>query len=322
MNTPLVTTLSSKTKTVKISQNSPFVIIGERINPTNRKKLAAALLALETHAANPDHPEFKEGYAYVQGEAVKQVEAGAHVLDVNVGFAGGDEAVVMPIAVKAILEVVDVPLSFDSPNATAVEAGLRTFNDITGGKGLINSTTAEVERAERMLPIAKKFGAALVALAHGESGIPNNVEERFAAAQTILRQCSDFGIPPEDILLDPLTLTVGADDQAGKVCLATLRRVTLELGLNTTNGASNVAFGLPDRKAINLTYLPMLIANGLTSAITNPMEAEIVTASKAADMLSGRDRSCLNWIKHNRAKAKAQAEAEAKAQAEALAKAA
>jgi 5-methyltetrahydrofolate--homocysteine methyltransferase len=314
MTEPLVTTLASRTKTARIGQEFPFVIIGERINPTNRKRLAAALLALETHANNPDHPDFKDGYAYVQAQAVRQVEAGAHVLDVNVGFAGGDEPVVMPIAVKAILEVVDVPLSIDSPDARAVEAGLRVFTEITGGKGLINSTTAEPERAEKMLPIAKKYGAALIGLAHGASGIPVVVEERFEAARTIMQQCADHGIPPENILIDPLTLTVGADDQAGKVCMGTLRRVTFELGLNTTNGASNVAFGLPDRKSINLTYLPMLIAGGLTSAITNPLEPEIVSATKAADMLMGRDRSCLAWIKHNRAKAKAEAEAKAAAQ--------
>lgn len=301
----MMTTLASKTTTVRIGPDLPFVIIGERINPTNRKKLAAALQALETHAGTPDHPEFQEGCAYVQGEAIKQLEAGAHVLDVNVGFAGGDEAVVMPIAVKAILEAVDAPLCLDSPNAAAVEAGLRVFNDLTGGKGLINSTTAEPARAAKVLPIAKKYGAAVVALAHGESGIPVTVEERFAAAQTIVQQCSDHGIPPEDILLDPLTLTVGADDRAARVCLETLRRVVTELGLNTTNGASNVAFGLPDRKAINLTYLPMLIAAGLTSAITNPLEPEIIAASKAADMLMGRDRSCLGWIRYQRSKAKA-----------------
>jgi 5-methyltetrahydrofolate--homocysteine methyltransferase len=305
----MITTLSSKSNTVRISPDSPFVIIGERINPTNRKKLAAALQALESYANKPDQPEFKEGYAYVQGEAVKQLEAGAQILDVNVGFAGGDEAVVMPIAVKAILEAVDVPLCLDSPNAAALEAGLRIFNEMTGGKGLINSTTAERERADRVLPIAKKYGAAVVALAHGESGIPINVDERFEAAKTIMQKCADYGIPSEDILLDPLTLTVGADDRAGRVCIDTLRRVVLELGLNTTNGASNVAFGLPERKAINLTYLGMLISAGLTSAITNPLEPEIVAASKAADMLMGRDKSCLNWIKYQRARAKALAAA-------------
>lgn len=313
MSIPLITTLASRTNTVQISQNSPFVIIGERINPTNRKQLAAAMLGLETHAGNPNHPDFKEGYAYIQSEAIKQIEAGAHVLDVNVGFAGADEPVVMSIVVRAILEAVDVPLCIDSPNADAVEAGLRTFTEITGGKGLINSTTAEPERAEKMLPIAKKYGAAVIGLAHGTSGIPNNVEERFEAAKTIMHQCCDHGIPPEDILLDPLTLTVGADDQAGRVCLGTLHRVSTELGLNSTNGASNVAFGLPDRKSINLTYLPMLIAAGLVSAITNPLVPEIVTAAKAADMLIGRDPSCLRWIQYNRAKAQAQAQTATKA---------
>src|SRR3990172_5393065 len=142
----MITTLCSRTNTVRISPDPPFVIIGERINPTNRKKLAAALQALETHADNPNHPEFKEGYAYVQGEAVKQLEAGAHVLDVNVGFAGGDEALVMPIAVKAILEAVDVPLCMDSPSAAAVEAGVRVFNEMTGGKGLFYLFTTQRRR--------------------------------------------------------------------------------------------------------------------------------------------------------------------------------
>lgn len=300
-----VTTLASRSKTVEIGLDKTFVMIGERINPTNRKKLTGALKVMEAEHDTQSSAEFQAAVEYLQGMAIRQVEAGAQVLDVNVAFAGAEEHIVMPVAVRAILDAVDVPLSIDSPNAAAVEAGLSVFNEVTGGKALINSTTAEPERMEKMVPLAKKFGAALIGLSHGPGGIPDQPEGRVEAAQTIMQHCQDYGVPAEDLLVDSLTLTVGADHRAPWVCIETTRQVMYDLGLNTTTGASNVAFGLPDRKRINITYLPMLVSAGLVSAITNPLEEELLATVYAADMLFGRDPSCLNWINYNRSKANA-----------------
>lgn len=198
-----VTTLASRSKTVEIGLDKTFVMIGERINPTNRKKLTAALKVMEAEHETQSSAEFQAAVEYLQSMAVRQVEAGAQVLDVNVAFAGAEEAIVMPVAVRAILDVVDVPLSIDSPDAAAVEAGLSVFNEITGGKALINSTTAEPERMEKMVPLAKKFGAALIGLSHGPGGIPDQPEGRVEAAQAIMHHCQDYGVPPEDILVFP-----------------------------------------------------------------------------------------------------------------------
>ncbi len=295
------TSLTSRKQTVEIGRDRPFVIIGERINPTNRKRLAAALEAMENNAKDVGNSEFTDAAEYLQGEAVRQVEAGAQVLDVNVGFAGAEEQIVMPLAVDVILDAIDIPLSLDSPNPEAIATGLKAYSTATGGgRPLINSTTAEPERMAAVLPLAAEYGAAVVGLAHGTGGIPSNSDGRVAAAEAILAEGSKLGLGPQDILIDALTLTVGADQEAPRVCLETTRRVSEELGLNTTNGASNVAFGLPDRHRINLAYIPMLVMAGLVSAITNPSEEEVVATLLATDMLRGNDPSCLNWIRYQR----------------------
>jgi 5-methyltetrahydrofolate--homocysteine methyltransferase len=285
MNTNIETILEGRGgRQVVIGFGHPFVMIGERINPTNRKVLTKQLEAGDT--------------TLVRRDARLQVEAGAQVLDVNVGFAGADEPVVMPMAVRAIMEEVDVPLSIDSPSAAAVEAGLKTFKEMGGKKALINSATGEDERMEKYLPLAAKYGAAIIGLAHDERGINYNIDHRVeAAAKIIERATTEFGIPKEDIVIDCLTLTAGANTSAGWVTLEVQRRVWTELGVNSTTGASNVAFGLPDRLTINTAYLPLMISRGLTSAITNPLEEHIRKIVLASNVLMGRDPNAMNWIK-------------------------
>lgn len=285
MNTNIETILEGRDgRQVVIGFGHPFVMIGERINPTNRKVLTQQLEAGDT--------------TLVRRDARLQMEAGAQVLDVNVGFAGADEPVVMPMAVRAIMEEVDIPLSIDSPSAAAVEAGLKAFKEMGGKKALINSATGEDERMEKYLPLAAKYGAAIIGLAHDERGINYNVDHRVeAAAKIIERATTEFGIPKEDIVIDCLTLTAGANTTAGWVTLEVQRRVWTELGVNSTTGASNVAFGLPDRLTINTAYLPLMISRGLTSAITNPLEEHIRKIVLASNVLMGRDPNAMNWIK-------------------------
>lgn len=283
---------------VKIGFDHPFVMIGERINPTNRKVLSKQLEAGDM--------------TLVRRDARLQVEAGAQVLDVNVGFAGADEPMVMPMAVRAIMEAVDVPLSIDSPSAKAVAAGLKAFKEMGGKKALINSATGEVERMEKYLPLAAEYGAAVIGLAHDERGINFDVSARVeAAARLIERAKAEYGIPKEDILIDPLTLTAGANTIAAWVALEVQQRVWTELGVNTTTGASNVAFGLPDRPTINTAYLPLMISRGLTSAITNPLEEHLRKIILASNVLMGRDPNAKNWIIAFREAQKAQAAAAA-----------
>lgn len=283
---------------VKIGFDHPFVMIGERINPTNRKVLSKQLEAGDM--------------TLVRRDARLQVEAGAQVLDVNVGFAGADEPMVMPMAVRAIMEAVDVPLSIDSPSAKAVAAGLKAFKEMGGKKALINSATGEVERMEKYLPLAAEYGAAVIGLAHDERGINFDVSARVeAAARLIERAKAEYGIPKEDILIDPLTLTAGANTIAAWVALEVQQRVWTELGVNTTTGASNVAFGLPDRPTINTAYLPLMISRGLTSAITNPLEEHLRKIILASNVLMGRDPNAKNWIIAFREAQKAKAAAAA-----------
>jgi len=286
-------------RVVKIGFDHPFVMIGERINPTNRKVLSAQLEAGDM--------------TLVRRDARRQVEAGAQVLDVNVGFAGADEPVVMPLAVRAVMEEVDVPLSIDSPSAKAVAAGLKAFREMGGKKALINSATGEDERMARYLPLAAEYGAAVIGLAHDERGINYDVQARVEAAAKIAERAAEFGIPRHDILIDPLTLTAGASTDAAWVALEVQRRVWFELGLNSTTGASNVAFGLPDRHPINAAYLPLMISRGLVSAITNPLEAHIRKTILASNVLMGRDPNAKSWITTFRQEQKALAAAAAAA---------
>lgn len=278
----------------KIGIDHPFVMIGERINPTNRKVLSAQLEAGDM--------------TLVRRDAHRQVDAGAQVLDINVGFAGADEPIVMPMAVRAVMEEVDVPLCIDSPSAKAVAAGLKAFKEMGGKKALINSTTGEAERMEKYLPLAAEYGAAVIGLAHDERGINYDIDVRVdAAAKLIARAKSEYGIPKEDILIDALTLTAGANTIAAWVALEVQRRVWIELGANTTTGASNVAFGLPDRPTINTAYLPLMISRGLTSAITNPLEEHLRKIILASDVLMGHDPNAMSWIRSFREERKANA---------------
>ena len=281
------TILSSKTKTVVISPDKPFVIIGERINPTGRKKLAAEMAAGD--------------FSRVRSDALAQVEAGAHVLDVNSGVPGGDEPAIMRKAVETVMETADVPLCFDSPNAAALEAALSIYS----GKALINSTTGEDAALERVLPLVKKYGAAVITLCNDERGPSQDPQVRLQVARKIVARAADYGIPLADLLFDPLVMTVGADSSTGRVTLETVRLLRQELGVNMTAGASNVSFGLPDRPALNATFMGMAMAMGLDAAITNPLEPAVHTAILAGDLFLGHDAYGGKWIKAFRKREKA-----------------
>jgi 5-methyltetrahydrofolate--homocysteine methyltransferase len=261
-----------------------MVVIGERINPTGRKKLAA---------------EMAEGcFDRVQADAVAQVEAGAHMLDVNAGIPLADEPALLSRAVELVQSVTDVPLVLDSAMPEALSAGLDAYE----GKALVNSVTGEEARMEAVLPLVREHGAAVVALLMDDDGIPATAEHRLRVGDAIVRRASDYGIPNEDIVIDPLVMPVGAVPDAGSVLLETLRLVQSELGLNTVCGASNVSFGLPNRPGINASFLAMTMAAGLTAAITNPLAEENRQAILAADMLLGHDQRCAAWIGANRPK--------------------
>lgn len=281
------TILTLKDHKVVISQEKPFVIIGERINPTRRKKLAESMTAGD--------------FSIVQEDALKQIQAGAQVLDVNAGIPGCDEPDLLRKAVQAVLEVAQTPLCLDTANPDALEAALEVYP----GKALINSTTAEVSMMARVFPLAKKYGAAVIGVITDENGIPATPQDRLKVAQKLIATAADYGIPPEDILIDCLALTVGADSNAGRVTLDAMELVQQELRVNLSLGASNVSFGLPDRKIINTAYLALGIARGLTAAITDPTVPEIKTIILASDLLMGRDEYAMRWIKAYRQRAKA-----------------
>lgn len=276
------TILSSKTKTIIISPERPFTIIGERINPTGRKALAREMAA--------------GNYDRVINDALAQVEAGAHMLDVNAGIPMADEPAILAQAIQLVQSVTDVPLSIDSSIVAALQRGLETYE----GKALVNSVTGEDERLETVLPLIKKHGAAVIGISNDETGISEDPDVRFAVAKKIVERAMDHGIPREDVLIDPLVMPIGAVRYAGRQVLHIIRRCREELGVNTTCGASNVSFGLPGRVAINAAFLAMLIGGGLTSAITNPLETEMKQSIMAADVLTGNDENCVNWIRANR----------------------
>lgn len=276
------TILSSKTKEVVIGAGRPFVIIGERINPTGRK-----LLAAEMKAGNYDR---------VKADALAQVEAGAHMLDVNAGIPLADEPAILAEAIQLVQSVTDVPISIDSSIVEALERGLA----VAEGKPLLNSITGEDERLEKLLPLVKKYGCAFIGISNDETGISEDPEVRFAVAKKIVERAMDHGIPKSDIIIDPLVMPIGAMASAGRSVFRILNRCRDELGVNTTCGASNVSFGLPNRPALNGAFLAMAISNGLTSAITNPIEPEIKQAIMAADVFMGHDANCLTWIQANR----------------------
>jgi len=276
------TVISSATKEVVIGFDRPFVMIGERINPTGRKLLAA---------------EMKEGdFSRVEADALAQVAAGAHMLDVNAGIPLADEPALLAQAIKLVQSVTDVPLAIDSSIVEALEAGI----DAYVGKPLINSVTGEEEQMERVLPLVAKAGAAVVAISNDETGISEDPDVRFEVAKKIVNRASDYGIGPEDVVVDPLVMPIGAMGTAGKQVFALVNRLRNELGVNTTCGASNVSFGLPNRHNITGTFLAMAIGSGMTSAIMNPLHAEVKTAIMAADVLAGNDENCAAWIREYR----------------------
>jgi 5-methyltetrahydrofolate--homocysteine methyltransferase len=279
------TIISSKTKTVIISPERPFTIIGERINPTGRKMLAAEMAA--------------GNYDRVISDALAQVAAGAHMLDVNAGIPLADEPAIMARAIKLVQSVVDVPLSIDSSVVEALKSGLEAYE----GKPLVNSVTGEDERLEAVLPFIKKYGAAVIGISNDETGISEDPDVRFSIAKKIVERAMDYGIPKEDVIIDPLVMPVGAIRYAGRQVFQIIHRVQTELGVNTSCGASNVSFGLPNRKPLNAAFLAMAIGAGLTSAITNPIEAEIMQMVKAADVMMGHDENCAAWITVNRQQA-------------------
>lgn len=276
------TVLETKTQAVIISPDHPLVIIGERINPTGRKSLAAEMAA--------------SNYDRVRADAIAQVEAGAHVLDVNAGIPMADEPTILAEAIKVVQSVVDVPICIDSSVVAALEAGLA----VVEGKPLVNSVTGEDERLDSVLPLIKKHGAAVIGISNDESGISQDPDVRFGVAKKIVHAALDHGIPKADVLIDPLVMPAGAILGAGRVTMQVTRRVREELGVNTVCGASNVSFGLPGRKALNGTFLAMMIAHGLAAAITNPIEPEIKQAILAADLFMGRDENCVAWINATR----------------------
>ena len=273
------TVVSSYSREVVIGFERPFVLIGERINPTGRKLLAE---------------EMKNGdFSRVERDAVAQVTAGAKMLDVNAGIPLADEPALLAKAIELVQSLTDVPLSIDSSIVEALEAGLEVYR----GKPLVNSVTGEEERLERVLPLIAKYGAAVVAISNDETGISEDPDVRFEVARKIVNRAADFGIPREDIVVDPLVMPIGAMATAGRQVFHLVGRLRNELGVNTTCGASNVSFGLPNRAGINAAFLSMAIGAGMTSAITNPMEGEIRQAILAADVLTGRDPNCATWIR-------------------------
>ncbi len=276
------TILSSKTKEIIIGDERPFVIIGERINPTGRKSLAAEMSAGD--------------FSRVKADAIAQVEAGARILDVNAGIPLADEPAILAQAIKLVQYVTDMPVSIDSSILEALERGLAAAE----GKPLLNSITGEDERMERLLPLVKKYGCAFIGISNDETGISEDPDVRFAVAKKIIERAQDYGIPKSDILIDPLVMPIGAMGSAGQSVFRILRRCRDELDVNTCCGASNVSFGLPNRPMLNGTFLAMAIANGLTSAITNPIDPTIKRAVMASDVFMGHDESCLAWIQVNR----------------------
>ena len=276
------TVISSATKEVVIGFDRPFVMIGERINPTGRKLLAE---------------EMKNGdFSRVEADALAQVAAGAQMLDVNAGIPLADEPALLARAVQLVQSVTDVPLSIDSSIIEALEAGLAVYQ----GKALVNSVTGEDEVLERVLPLVARYGAAVVAISNDETGISTDPDVRFNVAKKIVQRAADHGIPASDVVVDPLVMPIGAMGTAGRQVFALLRRLVSELKVNTTCGASNVSFGLPARNNITGTFLSMAIANGMTSAIMNPLHPEVKTMVMAADVLAGNDQDCMAWIRANR----------------------
>ena len=276
------TVISSASREVVIGFDRPFVIIGERINPTGRKLLAAEMAAGD--------------FSRVEADALAQVAAGAHMLDVNAGIPLADEPAILARAIQLVQSITDVPLSIDSSIVAALAAGLAVYK----GKPLVNSVTGEEDRLESVLPLVKKYGAAVVAISNDETGISEDPDVRFEVARKIVHRAMDHGIPASDVVVDPLVMPIGAINQAGVQVMRLVRRLKEELEVNTTCGASNVSFGLPNRDGISGAFLTMAISAGLTSAITNPLHGDIIRSCMAADVMMGHDPDCVRWIRRFR----------------------
>lgn len=280
------TRISSAAREVLISEDRPTVSIGERINPTGKKRLAAALQAGDVDL--------------VLSEAIAQVEAGADILDVNVGAADVDEVTLLPRVVRAVMDAVDVPLCLDSADPEALEAALK----VCQGKPLINSVSGEEHSLEKILPLVKEYGAAVIGLTIDDEGIPDDSERRVAIAHRIVARAESLNIPREDIIIDCLALTVGANTRAGLVTIEAIRRIKAELGVNQTLGASNVSFGMPDRDLLISAFLSIAIAAGVTCPVVDVARAR--PAILSADLILGRDEHALRYIKAYRQRQKRQ----------------
>jgi 5-methyltetrahydrofolate--homocysteine methyltransferase len=286
------TVVSSHSKELVIGFDQPFCIIGERINPTGRKLLAAEMAAGD--------------FSRVEADCLAQVAAGAHMLDVNAGIPLADEPAILAKTIQLVQSLTDLPLSIDSSIVEALEAGLSVYQ----GKALVNSVTGEDEQMERVLPLVKKHGAAVVAISNDETGISEDPEVRYAVAKKIVERAADYGIPKEDVVVDPLVMPIGAMGTAGRQAFSIIRKLREELGVNTTCGASNISFGLPNRHAMNAFFLAMAAGAGMTWAIMNPLHEEELTGIMGADVLNGHDKNCRAWIRKFREPQPAGAEGE------------
>ena len=280
-----ITSISSATKEVRIGFDQPFVIIGERINPTGRKLLTEEMKA--------------DDFSRVEADAIAQVKAGAHMLDVNAGIPLADEPALLAKAIQVVQAVTDVPLSIDSSIIAALEAGLAVYQ----GKALVNSVTGEDECLDAVLPLVAKYNCAVVAISNDETGISEDPNVRFEVAKKIVERAADYGISHENIIVDPLVMPIGAINSAGKQIIHLVGRLRNELKVNTTCGASNVSFGLPNRNGINAAFLTMAIASGMTSAITSPLHSEVMQAILGANVMMGNDPNCTKWIEQFRVEA-------------------
>ena len=272
------TTLKGTSAEVVIDTDGPVVIIGESINPTRRKRLITTLS--------------ENNFEFVLQLAKSQIDAGADVLDVNVGYPGVDDEALLPETVKAIQAEFDIPLCLDSPNAKAIEAALK----VTEGKPLINSVNGEEKSLNAILPLAREFGAAVIGLVMDDDGITQDPEKRFKIAEKILERAMKLGIKEEDVVIDPLAMAVSADPNACIVTLQTIKLVHDRLGLNITQGASNISFGLPNREMLNSAHMVLSIANGMTCPISNPNK--ITALIRATDLILGRDDFAMRFIEH------------------------
>lgn len=277
-----VTVITSASKEVKIGFEERFIIIGERINPTGRKILAE---------------EMKVGdYSRVEADAIAQVEAGAQMLDVNAGIPLADEPRILAEVIQLVQGITDVPLCIDSSIIEALEAGLSVYQ----GQALVNSVTGEVENLERVLPLVAKYDASVVAISNDETGISQDPNVRYDVAKKIVEHAADYGISHDRIVVDPLVMPIGAINTSGRQVMDLVRRLRSELKVNTTCGASNVSFGLPNRNGINSAFLTMAMGAGMTSAITSPLHAEVMQAVLGGDVMLGHDPDCAAWIRKYR----------------------